>query len=101
MEMTTEAYIPRQVTFDGRPVAEVFALTLHDPDSDTPHGALTTHNPLSEGARGPLVVIGTREGSDWRVQLPEIEVYRQTAVGCEFNIFAPVMRTELPAEESD
>lgn len=93
--MTTEAYIPADVTFAGRPVADVYALTLHDPDSDTPHGALTTHNPLPEGARGALVVIGSRDGKRWHVHLAEIEVYRQTAVGCEFNVFAPIRREEL------
>lgn len=93
--MTTEAYIPTEVTFDGRAVGEVFALTLHDPDSDSPHGALTTHQPLAEGARGALIVIGTRDGGMWRITLDEIEVCRQTAVGCEFTIFSGTTRERI------
>lgn len=94
--MTTEAYIPSEVTLAGRRIDEVFAVTLYDPDSDAPHGAITTHAPLAEGERGgPLVVVGTREGKHWRVTLPEIEVCRRTAVGCEFTIFGRVEREEM------
>ncbi len=92
--MTTEAYIPTAITFAGRPIADVFAVTLYDPDSDDPHGALTTHNPLPAGQRGgPLVIDATRGGQVWRITLPEIEVVRSTAVGFEFLIFGRVQRT--------
>lgn len=91
--MANEAYIPVEVTYGERRIDEVFAVTLHDPDSDTPHGAMTTHYPLPEDERGgPLVIVGTRAGKTWRVTLPEIEVVRRTAVGCEFNIFGGVHR---------
>lgn len=94
--MTTEAYIPAEVTFAGRRIDEVFAVTLHDPDSDDPHGSLTTHNPLHEGERGgPLVVLGTRDGRQWRITLPEIEVVRRTAVGCEFIVYGRITRSAL------
>ena len=54
---------------------------------------MTTHHPLAEGERGgPLVVVGTRDGKRWRVTLPEIEVCRRAAVGCEFTIFGSVGR---------
>ena len=100
--MTTEAYIPADVTCAGCPVDDVFAVTLYDPDSDEPHGALTTHHPLDEGHRsGPLVVLGARDGRRWRVTLPEIEVCRKTAVGCEFTIFGRVQREELPPATGD
>ena len=94
--MTTEAYIPSEVTFAGRRVDEVFAVTLYDPDSDAPHGAMTTHQPLADGERGgPLVVVGNRGGQRWRVTLREIVVCRRTAVGCEFTIFGRVERERL------
>ncbi len=98
--MTTEAYIPEEVTLAGRRIDEVFAVTLYDPDSDDPHGSMTTHNPLPEGQRaGPLIVVGTRDGKRWRVTLPEIEDYRSTAVGCEFTVFGRVRREELQHEK--
>ncbi len=90
--MTTEAYIPEEVTFAGRRIDEVFAVTLYDPDSDDPHGSLTTHNPLAEGERGALVVTATRGGKRWRITLPEVEVSRSTAVGCEFTVFGRLAR---------
>ena len=96
--MTTEAYIPTTVTFAGRPVAEVFAVALYDPDSDDARGSMTTHNPLPAGERGgPLIVEGTRTGQRWRLTLPEIEVCRSTAVGCEFVIFGGLRREQLAA----
>jgi len=91
--MATEVYIPTTVTFDGRQLAEVFALTLYNPDSTDPAGALTTHEPPAEGARGALEVLGTRDGKTWSVSLSEIEISRRTAVGCEFTIFGTVTRT--------
>jgi hypothetical protein len=94
--MTAEAYIPAEVTFAGRPIAEVIAVTLYDPDSDDPHGALTTPHPLAAGERaGPLIVLGTRDGKQWRITLPEIEVIRQTAIGCEFIVYGQITRTAL------
>lgn len=94
--MTTEAYIPTEVTYGQRRIADVFAVTLHDPDSDTPHGSMTTHEPLNEGERGgPLVVVGTRDGKRWRITLPEIEVCRRTAVGFEYLVFGRVAREVL------
>ncbi|HQL55139.1 MAG TPA: hypothetical protein PLQ87_10570 [Phycisphaerae bacterium] len=94
--MATEAYIPSEVTFGEQRIADVIAVTLYNPDSDEPHGALTTHQPLAEGTRGgPLVIIGTRDGKTWRVTLPEIEVCRSTAVGCEYTIFGRVTRTAM------
>ncbi len=98
--MTTEAYIPAEVTFGEKRIAEVFAVTLYDPDSDDPHGSMTTHQPLEEGERGgPLVVLGTRDGQQWRVTLPEIEVVRATAVGCEFIVFGRAERERINSEE--
>jgi hypothetical protein len=94
--MTTEAYIPAEVTFGDRRIDEVFAVTLYDPDSDDPHGAMTTHQPPAEGERcGPLVVIGTRDNKRWQITLPEIEIIRRTAVGCEFIVFGRLTRTAL------
>ena len=94
--MTTEAYVPSKVTYQGQAIDEVFAVTLYDPDSDDPHGAVTTHHPLASGARGgPLVVIGTRDGRSWQLTLSEIEVCRSTAVGFEFVVFGRVQREPL------
>jgi hypothetical protein len=94
--MTTEAYIPAEVTFGERRIDEVFAVTLYDPDSDDPHGALTTHQSPAEGERGgPLVVVGTRDNKRWQITLPEIEIIRRTAVGCEFIVFGRLTRTAL------
>jgi hypothetical protein len=94
--MAAETYLPAEVTFAARPIADVFAVTLHNPDSDDPHGSMTTHNPLDEDERGgPLLVIGTRDGKRWRVTLPEIEVIRRSAVGFEFLIFGPIERVAL------
>ncbi len=96
MRMTTEAYIPSEVTYAGQQISDVFAVTLYDPDGEAPHGAITTHSPLADGQRGgPLVIVGARDGRRWRVTLPEIEVCRSTAVGCEFTIFGKVERTAL------
>ncbi len=95
--MTTDTYIPTAVTFAGRPIAEVFAVALYDPDSNEPNGSLTTHAPLPAGARGgPLIIEATRAGRRWRITLPEIEVCRSTAVGFEFLVFGGIQRTELP-----
>jgi len=96
--MTTEAYIPEEVMFAGRQIDEAFAVTLYDPDSDDAHGSMTTHNPPAEGERGALIATGTRGGKRWRITLPEIEVYRATAVGCEFTVFGRVQREELRLE---
>ncbi len=97
--MTTEAYIPAAVTFAGRPIAEVFAVTLYDPDSDDPHGSMTTHQPLPAGQRGgPLLVEAARGGQRWRIALPEIEVLRSTAVGFEFIVFGRILRTLATTE---
>ncbi len=94
--MTTEAYIPTAVTFGGRPIAEVFAVTLYDPDSDDARGSMTTHHPLPAGERGgPRIVEATRGGDRWRLTLPEIEVCRSSAVGFEFVIFGGVRREKL------
>ena len=94
--MTTEAYIQTSVTYAGRALADVFAVTLYDPDSDDPHGALTTHNPLPAGERGgPVVIDATRNGRSWRITLPQIEVVRSTPVGFEFIIFGQVLRAAL------
>jgi hypothetical protein len=97
--VTTEVYIPQSVICGGEPLGAAFALTLYDPDGETPHGALTTHTPLDEGFRGgPLVVEGTREERRWRVTLDEIEVVRKTAVGCEFSIYKGLERTPLAGD---
>jgi hypothetical protein len=95
--MALEAYIPQEVTFAGQPVAAVFAVTLYNPDSDDPHGSLTTLNPPAEGTRGPLQLRGTRDGQAWQVELPEIEISRSTAVGCEFTIFGRAQRRKVGA----
>jgi hypothetical protein len=94
--MPIETYIPSEVSYAGHRLEEVFVCTLYDPDSDTPYGSLTTANPLPEGQRGgPLVVAGTRDKQQWRVTLAEIEVYRKTAVGCEYLIFGALQRQAL------
>lgn len=93
--MATEAYISAEVVFSDQPVEDVIAVTLYDADSEAPHGALTTHHPLEEGARGPLLITGTRDGHRWRVTLPEIEVCRRTPVGCEYTIFGTVHRERI------
>lgn len=94
--MTTETYIPGEVSCAGRPLGEVLALTLYDVDSDDPHGALTTHQPLPVGTRtGPLVAVAARGGAHWRVVLPEIEVCRSTAVGFEFLILGRAERVRV------
>lgn len=99
--MTTETYIPTRVALGARPIGDVFAITLYDPDSDEPHGAMTTHEPLAEGERGgPLEVVGTRDGKSWRITLPEIEVCRATAVGCEFTIFGRITRERVTGERA-
>lgn len=97
LSVTIETYIPERVTCAGRPIDETFAVVLYDADSDTPHGAMTTHAPPAENTRdGPLEVVGTREGRRWRVRIDQIEVVRSTSVGFEFNIFGKVDRQ--PAE---
>lgn len=99
--MTTEAYIPSEVRFGERGIDEVHVVTLYDPDSDCPHGSMTTSRPLGEGERGgPLVVIAARDGKRWRVTLPEIEVCRRSALGFEFTIFGKVCRQRLEGEDA-
>jgi hypothetical protein len=95
--MATEAYIQPEVTFAGRVLGEVFAVTLYDPDSDDARGSLTTHQPLKEGERGELIIVGLHAKKRWKVTLPEVEVSRSSAVGCEFTIFGRIMREELPS----
>lgn len=91
-----EAYVPSEITLAGEPLAGVRVVTLYDPDSDTPHGAITMSDPPAEGERaGPLILQGTREHSTWRVEIAEIEVYQRSAVGCEFNAFATPQRRRL------
>jgi hypothetical protein len=92
VRMATEVYIPTTVTFRGQRLAEVFAVTLYNPDSTDPAGAMTMHGPPSEGARGVLELVGTRDGKTWRVTLSEIEISRATAVGCEFTVFGTAVR---------
>jgi len=96
--MVTETFIPAEVRFDGACIPEVFVLVLHDPDSDNPHGSLTTHHPLPVGARGRLEAVATRGGERWQITLTQIEVHNSTAVGCEFAVFGPVCRVRLSAD---
>ncbi len=93
--MSLELYIPGAVLFAGRAIADPVAVTLYDPDSDDPHGSLTAGAPPAAGERGPLVVHGIRDGSEWEVRLDEIEISRSTAVGCEFTIFGRPQRRKL------
>ena len=94
--MTAETYIPTEVSFAGRRIEDVCAVTLHDADSNDPHGSLTTQKPLREGERGgPLVMSGTRYGKVWQITLPEIEVIRRTPVGCEFIVYGRLTRSAL------
>jgi hypothetical protein len=92
--MPLEVYIPGQVQFAGQPIPEAAALTLYNPDSDDPHGALTVPAPPPAGARGELLVRGTRDGHEWDVRVPEIEISRSTSVGCEFTIFGRPQRCQ-------
>lgn len=92
MPMASETYIPTEVTFAGQPLDEVFALTLYNADGDDAHGSMTTSAPPAEAQRGPLAVTGMRDGKQWRLMLPEIEIYHATALGCEFTVLQPVQR---------
>lgn len=94
--MAIETYIPTEVTYADAAVDGAVALTLYDPDTDRPHGALTTRNPLPAGARGgPLVVRGRRGGRRWLLRLAEVEVVSRTALGCEFRVHGGIVRREL------
>jgi hypothetical protein len=44
-----------------------------------------------------VMLVGTREGRAWRVEIEEIEVCRRSPVGCEFTIFGAVRRTSIAA----
>lgn len=95
MPTALETYLPHTVTLANQPIADTFALTLHNPDSHDPYGSLTTHHPPSEGTHGALEVVGLRDGQTWRVVADEVEVYRSTAAGCEFTIFGTVRRQRV------
>ncbi|MBN2445832.1 MAG: hypothetical protein JXO22_03860 [Phycisphaerae bacterium] len=98
--MPLEAYVPSEISLAGQPLDEISVLTLYDPDSDEPHGALTGPGAPEDGHRaGPLTLVGVREGAQWRVELDEIEVCHRTPVGCEFTIFGSVRRTRLTPTE--
>lgn len=88
-----EAYIPSSIQFEGHSLDESHVVTLYNPDGDQAHGSVTTGQPLLAGTRGgPLVILGKRDGKDWRVLLPQIEVVNKTAVGFEFRMQAPPQR---------
>lgn len=97
--MATEAYIPTEVTYCGRPIDEAVIVTFYDADGEQPHGSLTTSKPLPVGERGgPLVVLGTREKKSWQITAPEIEVRNKTALGFEYTIRGRLERTLLSEE---
>ena len=98
--MPLEAYVLSEISLAGEALDEISVLTLYDPDSDEPHGAMTGKGVPDNGRRGgPLTLIGVREGAQWCVELAEIEVCHRTPVGCEFTIFGSVRRTRLTPTE--
>src|SRR5262249_50173239 len=93
--MALEAYIPTSVQLDDQPIEEVMVATLYDPESPTARGSLTGPQPIEAGAEGRLVIVGRRDGKEWRVTLPRISVRNKTALGCEYAIEGPVEREVL------
>ena len=96
--MPLEAYVPSEVWLGGEPLADVMVVTLHDPDSDAPHGTLTAARPPAVGTRAALRLVGRREGRVFAVEVDEIEVCQASAVGCEFTVFGQVRRTPVTPE---
>lgn len=93
--MALEAYIPSSVELENGAIADVMIITLYQPDSDSPRGSLTGSHPMEAGRSGRLVFVGTRDGKEWRVTLPRIDVYNKTALGCEYSIRGPIEREIL------
>jgi len=90
-----EAYIPSTVELEGGAIPDVIVITLYQPDSDAPRGSLTGAHPIEAGQSGRMVFVGTRDGKEWRVTLPRIEISNKTALGCEYQIRGPVQREML------
>jgi hypothetical protein len=93
--VSVEAYIPSRIEFAGAELTGPTLLTLYHPDGDQPAGSLTASKPPPPGARGRLVVEGTRAGKLWSIVCPEIEVHNKSALGCEFHLLAAPQRTLL------
>lgn len=93
--MGLEAYIPIQTTFQSDRLDDVVAITLYNADGPAPSGSMTASTPPSAGSAGPLSFVGRRDGKEWQVRVPQIEVHHKTAVGCEFRITGPVERVVL------
>lgn len=99
--MAVRAYVPSEVRLVDRPIRGTRLITLYDPDSDGPSGSMTTSEPLETGLRaGPLVFVGRRDGKQWRVTLPEIDVRNASALGFEYRINGPIVE-ELLGEDQD
>lgn len=100
--MAIEAYIPTHASFAGQPLGEGIVFTLHNAESDAPHGSFTTSQPLPAGTRGgPLVVQGMRDGKRWEITLAEIEVRNKSAVGFEYAIRGPIQRSLLDGDAAE
>lgn len=93
--MALEAYIPSTVELENAAIADVMVITLYQPDSEKARGSLTGAHPIEAGKSGRMVFVGTRDGKEWRVTLPRIEVSNKTALGCEYSIRGPVEREML------
>lgn len=87
--MSARAYIPTELTFDGRPLEDAIVLTLFDVGTPAPHGSVTVGKPPAAGARGTLAMKGRHIKDVWRVIIPAIEITNRTAVGFEFRIHPP------------
>ncbi len=93
--MALESYIPSSVELEDGAVTDVMVITLYQPDTDKARGSLTGAHPIEAGRSGRMVFVGTRDGKEWRVTLPQIEVSNKTALGCEYSIRGPVEREML------
>ncbi len=99
--MSVQAYVPSEVQFDGAPINGTRLITLYHVETDDRHGSMTTSEPLKTGVRaGPLVFVGRRDGKQWRVTLPEIDVRNASALGFEYRINGPIVE-ELLSEDQD
>ncbi len=90
--MALEAYIPSSVQFDDQSIEDVMVITLYEPDSPEARGSLTGPHPMEAGVEGRLVVVGRRDGKEWRVTMPSIAVGNRTALGCEYKITGAIER---------
>jgi len=98
--MAVEAYVLREARFNGVSVNRPFVLTLFDPDSAEPTGALTAEHPFAPGQSGSLEATGARDGAVWQIRLSRVRITRATPVGCEFEVLGPVEKVstgEVPS----